>query len=80
MRPMRQSENLSHAQVNARASSILAYLVSVGISEREIYAIGFMSPSGYLCSNTAPSPWDEAPSETTVSRLGSKSARIGADI
>ena len=42
---------------------------------REIYATSCSSPEACCCSNTAPSPYDEASTESTVSKLGLKSAK-----
>ena len=57
--------------------SICAYLCSVGVSDREMYEIGFNRPSGCLCSNTAPSPYEDAFAYTTVSRVWSNKYKIG---
>ena len=47
-------------------------LLGIEVRDLEIQAIGFSS-SGYFCNSTAPSPYEDASAETTVSQFRSKS-------
>ena len=50
----------------------------MGVNDREIYEMGFMTPSCCFCSKTAPRPKHDTSAETTVSRVGSNRAMTGA--
>ena len=64
--------------MSANASfSIVAYLLSVGVSDLDMNIIGLQVESGCLCINTPPSPYDEASAVIFVSLFGSYKARTG---
>ena len=69
---------LESGEVKASASfSIWAYLLPVVVMDLNIYATGLTSPITCFCISTAPRPNEDASAKTVVTRLGSKSERIG---
>ena len=67
--------------MKARASfSIWAYLLSVTVIQREIYATGWSSPELCRCSKTAPRPKDDASADAIVSKFGSNNASTGLSV